>query len=272
MRKITIIVGLMFCATTMFAQSACVSAFEKAMYEKYNEVFDNIYFSNTYWLEEASSNGDIERRKYDLQKLAQKLAKKLGVNLNSGTQLDYFKKEPPYRGGLGEIINEENFFMAKFYANKKSAYYLQIQINKAYLKKKSAETMINAVAEEAYHAYQFYEVNKLKNGQPTEVPVEIVKQWEIDFKNEVYDLLPERINELLKKEKQLKAGDLNNVEKKNLQFEIKMLNEEIYGSKSLGRKGCLEERYKDLQLEKDAKSFAEIIVKVYLDKLSAGRN
>jgi hypothetical protein len=271
MKKILIIIGLMLCATAVVAQRACVTLVEKAMYAKYEGAFENTNFSATYWQRNATDNSDIEKRKYDLQKLVRGLAERLGTNLSSVTQLDYLKKEPPTKRSLGEIINEENSVRAKFYANEESAYYLQVQVNKAYLKKESAETMINSVAEEVYHAFQLSEIHKLRRNEKTKVKKETVEQWYKDFQSDVCELLIKRIGQLQKKEEQLRAGNLNQVERENLEIDIKLLKEELYGSKTIGRKGCLEERYSNLQIEKDAKGFGEVIEKVYKDVKSNGR-
>ncbi|WP_295940693.1 hypothetical protein [uncultured Alistipes sp.] len=268
MKRIFFIIGFMFYAALAFAQSECATITEKAMYEKYHTVFDNTGFSTAYW-KTPLDNVDIAKRKYDLQILTRRLAEKLGVtNLSAATQLDYLRKEPASRGMMGDMIHDKNSIRAKFYADNQSAYHLQIQVNKAYLEFEKAEVMIAAVAEEVYHACQYNEVQKLIKNQQTSVPKEVAEQWHNDFKSEVYDLLPKRINQLREKESQLKAKNLTNESRFLLEADVKHLNDEIYGSKSIGRKGCLEERYENLQLEKDAKTFGKIMVKVYKDKFS----
>lgn len=255
MQKIIFTIGLLFCAITMFAQSACVTAFEKAMCEKYNDVFDKINFSAAHWIK-VNNDDDIDNRKDDLKKFVNTLAKKLGANLNPATSLDYLKTEPVSKNTIlgTKIINEENNIKAKFYADPNSIYYQQIQVNKAYLKKESAEIMIKSVAEEVYHAYQ---LTAVETNAVTTIDPEIIKQWRKDIQSNVYDLLPKRTNELLEKQEEFQKGNLNSTERTNLIIEIKRLEKDI---------AKLSREYEGLLLEEHAKDFSDIIQKVYIDK------
>ena len=295
MHKIIYTIGLLFCATSMFAQSTCTTAFEKAMYNKYNDVFYGIDFSAAHWIT-FNNESDIDNRKDDLKKLALRLSAKLKMDsllYGKVLNLDYLKDKN------GNIINEANTIKGIYYANEKHEYYRQIQINKEYLKNGNTEEAIKTLAEEIYHACQENEVRKLQRQDFDRKYVELtreqdklhikgtkesrvklalvnsqinnltqmigtIKLWEQDFNSEVYTVLGEYRQFIINKNtladnksyKALTPSDKISLES-NVQ--VSSFNDPAYINR-------LQNKYLGLQLEKDAKNFADIIVKVYRTK------
>ena len=252
MRKIIIINGLLFCATMMFAQSqsACDDTVkqmvEQYAYAKYGDIFNHIDFSASHWQKVANNDADADKRLKDLQKLAQLLAEKLKI---STPRVDYLKIGGIRQGSEslfvmdGEVVEKEEGAAGQFVNDLNSIYYEEVQINKAYLKTKSAEKVIHILAHEVYHKYQKSEIDKLNRNEPTTVPKETVEKWRNDFRDAHYKYLIDRMD---KKTKQLK-NTTNPKERELLEFYIKMAREE----------------YSLFQIEKDAESFGEKIEKVY---------
>lgn len=180
------------------------------------------------------------------------------------------------------VIDELNGVRAKFCASEKNErgernlYYKQIQVNRAYLnhKDESAQTMVNAVAHEIYHALQLVEVEKMIRGEATTRDRSVIGQWAEDFGDNVYRLaadkayreriLEERKNQLREKQLALAALNLTEEDKQWLNFDIKALETEINEMDEL-----VQLRYRNLQLEKDAHGFGDVIEKVFIDKIGS---
>lgn len=191
----------------MFAQSC------EYMYTKYNDVFDYVDFSATHWKEEATSESDIAKKKRDLDKLANKLAEKLGL---AHITLEYLRDKDNNILGYFTDKNGNKFIIGGTYKSESN----QILINKIYLKEASAEEMIKVVAEEVYHACQYNEILKLQNqyykkqydellykqgSAENEIKraligiqinnlkekIEIIKEWEKNSRSKIYEEIRE---------------------------------------------------------------------------------
>lgn len=288
MQKVILVIVFILCGITLFAQS-CVTAVEKYAFEKYKGAFDGINFSAAHW----QQNGDVNNRKEDLRKLAKKLAEKLGVELVLGNKyldVDYLKDIN------GNIITDNHLIAGLFYANEKSPYYRQIQINIEYLKRATPEEAINTLAEEVYHSYQENEVRKLlrqeydrkydelkreqamyeqksdiKNKIKLAViidnlkqKVNMIKAWGQDFQSDVYTRIQEYRQYTINRKILAGNKDLTPYEKISLtnNVTISNFNDPQYMKR-------LETQYDNLQIEKDAKAIAVIIGKVYKDKFNS---
>ena len=240
-----------------------MNQFEQEVYKKFNDVFDNIDFSASHW----ESNGNIDDRKKDLIVLAGNISKKIGIK---GVTMEYlYYEEEGVRGKI--VVSEKYFPSSKDIAGKYKESTREILINKDDIKHGKKEDLIETIAEECYHVWQKEVITtyqKLKKERE-----EYSKTFTDKVNNEEkIKQIQEKINTLSVSEKKINQWetDLKNYPKeKDYNELIKSIdkattNDERKYYEELKKQW--EDKYENLELEEDAKRFAEAMKKVYKNK------